>query len=100
MDRYKYSGEHKDKKNNNRVINTTIYPKLDPTNHDLYIISKEGDRIDIFANRYYDDISKWWIIAAANNIGKGTMEIPSGRQIRIPMNVAEYVSALEENQKG
>jgi len=99
MDRYRYSGEHRDK-DRNRGINTTIYPKLPPTANDLYVISREGDRLDILANRYYKDISKWWIIASANNIGKGTLEVPSGLQLRIPMNVPEYTSALEETQKG
>jgi len=100
MDRYKYSGEHIDKKSKNRVINTTVYPKLLPSNTDLYIISRDGDRIDTLANKYYNDISKWWIIASANNIGKGTLEIPAGIQLRIPMDIPKYTSELEKIQKG
>ena len=100
MDRYKYSGEHVDPKNSNRIVNTTIYPKIPAASTDLYIISRDGDRIDTLANQYYKDISRWWIIATANNIGKGTMEIPTGIQLRIPMDIPKYVSELEKIQKG
>tara|TARA_Y100001973_G_C5129916_1_gene297180 strand:- start:67 stop:369 length:303 start_codon:yes stop_codon:yes gene_type:complete len=100
MDRYKFSGEHADSKTSNRILNTTFYPKIEASNTDLYIISRDGDRIDTLANQYYKDISKWWIIASANNIGKGTMEIPTGIQLRIPMDIPKYVSQLEQMQKG
>lgn len=99
MSRYIFSGEHRSNLGK-RVVNTTIYPNLPPSSHDLYIISREGDRLDILANKYYKDVSKWWIIAVSNSLGKGTMEIDSGMQLRIPMNIGDFVRALEDAQKG
>jgi len=51
---------------------------------DIYIISKESDRLDLLAHKYYNDVTKWIYIAEANNIF-GTLYIEPGTQIRIPM---------------
>jgi hypothetical protein len=34
----------------------------------------------------------WWIIARANNIGKGDLTVPIGTQIRIP---SDYISIID-----
>jgi len=52
--------------------------------------------LDNLANKYYEDSSLWWIIARANNIGKGDLTVPLGKQIRIPFNFITIVS--EYNQ--
>ena len=41
---------------------------------DYYIFSREGDRLDLIANDFYDDPTYWWVIAEANTgLGKGTL---------------------------
>jgi nucleoid-associated protein YgaU len=45
------------------------------------------------AYAYYKDPTLWWIIAEANNIGKGDLLVPVGKQIRIP---TEITSIIEE----
>lgn len=85
MERYKYTTILKDN-NNKQYYSTVMYPKLKPTINDIYVVSKSGDRLDLYAKKYYNDVTKWVIIASANNIGKGTLSIPPGIQIRIPSN--------------
>jgi hypothetical protein len=79
---------------------TTTYPKLIKKEDDVYIISKKLDRLDLLADKYYNDSRFWWIIALANNLGKGTLQIPAGRQIRIPADIyniyADLLTAKEE----
>lgn len=69
-----------------RVYNTTYYPTISPSETDGIIVSNEGDYLDSLAYKYYSDPSLWWIIALANNLGKGRMSVPPGIQLRIPSN--------------
>lgn len=48
------------------------------------ITAQDGDRFDSLASKYYQDATKWWIIAKANNLLNGTMFIQGGTQIVIP----------------
>lgn len=76
--RYSYN------KISNKKYQTARYPIIKNDAVDVYIISRVGDRLDLLANQFYDDSSQWWIIADANNLGKGDLHVPPGIQIRIP----------------
>ena len=51
---------------------------------DQYIQVTQTDRLDIIAQKYYGDKSLWYVIANANNVGKGTICIHKGTILRIP----------------
>ena len=78
-----------------RVYSTTYYPRILLNNNDKFVRTKDGDRLDTLAHKYYKNPSLWWIIAQANHIGKGTLVIKPGIQLRIPTNVASIYSDLE-----
>lgn len=79
-------------KNNGRKYKlTTKLPSIQPSIDDIYIIGQYGDRLDNLAYKYYGRSSYWWIIALANNIGKGDLIVPVGKQIRIPQNTAKII---------
>ena len=92
--RYDYTKIKKNKAGD-RVYETTMYPTINLDENDIYIYSKDGDRLDTLAHKYYKNPSLWWIIAQANHIGKGTLVIKPGIQLRIPTNVASIYSDLE-----
>ena len=75
---------------------TSRYPVIPKSDNDLYIISRVGDRLDLLASRFYETTEAWWIIAEANQIGKGTLVIPPGLQIRIPNINMPYRDMLEQ----
>jgi len=80
---------------NTRYKESTIYPSDIPRHvDDIYIYIKSGQRLDLLAHKYYSDTTKWWIIALANNIGKGTMMVPPGVRLRIPSQTSEYIEKL------
>jgi hypothetical protein len=54
------------------------------TDQDIYIFSRAGDRLDLLASEFYNDVRLWWIIAEANNLGKGSFNVAPGIQLRIP----------------
>ena len=66
---------------------TARLPKIAPSDSDRYIIAREGDRLDLLAQEFYQDSNKWWILALTNNLGKGDLLVPAGKQIYIPGNI-------------
>ena len=77
---------------------TTKYPKFEKRSTDLYIISRDKDRLDLISNQFYEDPRYWWVIAKANNLGKGTFDIPVGIQLRIPFPLTDLTTQLREVQ--
>jgi hypothetical protein len=92
--RYQFTPVYKrwDGKN---VYRTTYYPIIPHSIDDTYIIASEVDYLDSLAKKYYGDESYWWIIAQANNLGKGKLSIPLGKQLRIPGNVSQILNNLK-----
>ena len=97
--RYSYSKILKTNDTNKRYLESTIYPKIKPTDDDLYIISEAGDRLDILATKYYNDKTKWWIIATANNINDATFYVEPGLQLRIPSDTNAILNDLQKINK-
>ncbi len=95
MSRYDDTEQSKNKFGK-RVYKTTIFPRIKKQNSDLYVTSKYGDRLDVLAHKYYKNADLWWIIAQANHIGKGTLVIESGIQLRIPTEVGDILAELED----
>ena len=90
--RYQYTKIKKDKRTKNRVHDTTFYPKIVEEENDIYMTTRFGDRLDILAHRYYNDSSMWWVIAQANNLGKGRTILSPNFQIRIPGNISTIIA--------
>ena len=90
LDRYQFTDMQQDK------YKTTRYPKFPKQQSDLYIISREGDRLDLLANEFYKDPRYWWVLAEANKVGKGTMIVPAGLQLRIPFPITDLLDRLRE----
>ena len=45
---------------------------------------KEKERLDLIADKFYDDSSKWFIIARANKEVRGNIYAPPGKALVIP----------------
>jgi len=83
MSRYSTTRNIKDENGRSRA-QTTIFPVVPLSESDIYIKTTSPERLDILAHKFYKDQSLWWIIAAANGIGKGSFYIPANTRIRIP----------------
>lgn len=84
------------KQDTRKYINTIVYPIITPKVNDVYIIAREGDRLDNLSWEYYQNPTYWWIIARANNIGKGNLFPEVGKQLRIPQNIESILSEYNE----
>ena len=74
-----------------RVYKSVIYPPIIPSQTDIQVISNDSDYLDDLAFKYYGDPTLYWIIANANNIGKGRMSVPSGLTLRIPTDINSII---------
>lgn len=72
--------------NNKRNYVNVVYPEIEKTSEDLYIITSFEDRLDLLAYQYYGDSTLWWIISQANpdKVRRDSFFIKLGVQIRIP----------------
>ena len=86
-------------KTGTKYLSSKIYPKILPNDNDIYIISEQGDRLDLLANKYYQNPSMWWVIAVANNLNDANFSIEPGLQLRIPSNINEILFNLEKLNK-
>lgn len=79
-----------------RVYGTTYYPTIIESDNDQIIIANENDSLDILAYRYYKDPTLWWILALANNLGKGRLSVPPGILLRIPTNINQIIEKFNQ----
>ena len=93
--RYTYT-KTKRNKEGKRVFKPTMYPRIPIRDSDIFIYPKFGDRLDILAQKYYDDVSLWWIIAKANNLDAAHIGLEVDKQIRIPINIQPILIKLKE----
>lgn len=82
--------------NKKRVYSTILYPAIIKSQNDIYLICDEQDRLDLLSYKYYGDVRYWWIIAQANNLGKGGFHIPPGTRIRIPKSLDAILSDFDK----
>jgi hypothetical protein len=82
--------------NGKRVFKPTMYPKIPVRDSDIFIYPKFGDRLDNLAQKYYGDVSLWWIIAKANNLDAAHIGLEMDKQIRIPTQTDLILDALRE----
>jgi|TARA_Y100001963_G_scaffold41514_1_gene58163 hypothetical protein len=87
----------KSKINGKRRFRGIKYPTIPPKSTDLYIMTTSGDRLDLLANQFYDDIRLWWVIAAANRgvIRVDSYAIKPGLELRIPLNITTILKEFE-----
>ena len=91
MSRYS-STPRKINKKGQRVLVPTLYPTISLSDSDQFVYPKDGERLDNLAYKYYNDSSLWWIIAQANELGKGRTILNPNFQIRIPGNIETILS--------
>jgi len=74
-----------------------FYPEIPESVDDIWVITDFGDRLDLLANQFYEDVTLYWIIAAANpnKINFGSLFINEGTQLRIPANVNEVLRSYQ-----
>ena len=70
------------------------YPEVPLSINDVYVITNDGDRLDLLAYQYYNDPSLWWIISISNSdLPQNSLYLSPGTQLRIPLNYTDILAA-------
>ena len=83
MSRYATSQVIKDSSETRRLA-SIIIPTPPQSADDLFIQITSSDRLDKLATTFYGTPTLWYVIAAANGLGKGTMRVSKNTKLRIP----------------
>lgn len=75
-----------------RYYTNAIYPEVEVTENDIYVIATSNDRLDILAAEYYRDPSLWWIISSANRLPGNSLYLTNGTQVRIPADPTSIIN--------
>ena len=91
------------RENNKRYFKYIKYPNIPLSVNDIYAVTVEGDRLDLIANQFYNDVDLWWIITTANPdiIRRDSLNLKPGLQIRIPdpNRVSNILRSFEQLNK-
>ncbi len=89
--------EIKREQNEKGYFKNLKYPNIPLSINDIYVITTSGDRLDLLANQFYQDVRLWWIIANANRdiIRRDSISLKPGLEIRIPANAPEILKNFE-----
>lgn len=87
--------------NRKRTYRALKYPLIPLSIEDIYVITTDGDRLDLLANQFYQDVDMWWIIATANPgvIKRDTFNLKPGLEIRIPTDTQSIMQNFESLNK-
>ena len=100
MSRYITAQIQRDVVTEKRKLSTVIIAPQPVTTSDVYIQILGAERLDKLALLFYENASLWWVIAAANGLGKGTYVVPGNVRLRIPakINIDDYVIEINRNR--
>lgn len=80
----------------NEYYVNNVYPDIELTEEDDYVIAVLGDRLDLLAFDFYGDASLWWVIASANSLPGDSLYLEPGAQIRIPADVVSVINQYKQ----
>ena len=89
--------------NNKRTFKYIKYPAIPLSVDDIYATTLIGDRLDLIADQFYNNVDLWWVITTANPdvIRKDSFSLKSGLQIRIPSpdRITDILRSFEQINK-
>ncbi len=77
----------------------SFVPNIPIKDSDIFVYPLYGQRFDSIAYDYYGNSNLWWIIAKANELGKGQIGLDPEKKIRIPTEIGDIIE-LVENSNG
>ena len=77
---------------------TPTYPEIPLNSDDIYILTDAGDNLPELSNKFYNNITLYWIIATANPdvLSFGSIFPTPGTQLRIPVNISSIIDKYNQ----
>jgi len=77
-----------------RYFKPTLYPNIPEQDGDIIHNVRAGERLDILAHRYYNDVGLWWVISRANRLDPSDLGLAAATILRIPQDIAEVLRSF------
>ncbi len=85
---------------NQRIYKMNVYPSIPLHESDIYVECTVGDRLDLLANQFYNDVNLYWIILSANpDVNRGSICMKPGTILRIPTDVSRILEDYNSKNK-
>ena len=86
---------------NRKYYKYVKYPKPPMSSNDIYVTTTSGDRLDLLANQFYNDVRLWWIIPSANpdKVRRDSYALQPGIELRVPTNQDAIIKEFERINK-
>ena len=99
--RIKYTKQKLDVEKRKAFFKPLKYPSISAKASDIYVMTIEGDRLDLMANQFYNDIRLWWIIALANvdKVRRDSYNVKGGLELKIPTDITSILKEFEKINK-
>ena len=69
------------------------YPEVPLSPTDIFVVTTDGDRLDLLAQQLYGNKNLWWILSITNiNLSQNSLYVPIGTQLRVPINIQDIIS--------
>ena len=79
-----------------RYYSTISYPTLPLSSNDTYILTESGDTLTDIANKFWNDVNLWWVIAVMNpHVPKDSLHLETNLQLRIP-DLEEFMTEFKK----
>ena len=84
--------------NRKRYFKNIKYPEIPLSFDDIYVTTTSGDRLDLLAHQFYQDVDLWWVITTANPdiIRRDSFALKPGIEIRIPQDINNILDVFEK----
>ncbi len=85
---------NKEVNDGSRYYKGVKYPEIPLSTNDIYVITTEGDSLDVLAQQFYNDKSLWWVLSIANvSLSQNSLFVPVGSQLRVPSDIQGILTA-------
>ena len=86
-----------------RTFKYIKYPQIPLSVDDIYATTLVGDRLDLIADQFYNDVDLWWVVVTANPdvIRRDSFNLKPGLQVRIPSpnRITNILKSFEQLNK-
>lgn len=87
--------------NNKIYYAPMLIPSISKSADDIYIKVTHGTRLDVIAEKIYNDSSLWWLIAHMNNLDLHNYSVSDELVLRLvnPIKISQVLSKIQNAQQ-
>ncbi len=100
FNRYSNQTKKRDTVTKVRYFKPTLYPDIPERDDDIMHKVRSGERLDLLAHQYYDDVGLWWIISRANSLDPSDISLKAATTVRIPTDIGPILQELTTINSG